>query len=54
MGQEQGFKVSDCLYTPMMAINKTRLDMLMHSEGGNSETGEGEGPCVCLCKSIGN
>lgn len=40
VGHKQGFKVSDCLYTPMMAINKKQLDVSMNSGRRSSEKRE--------------
>lgn len=50
MGQEQRFNISDCLYTSMMAINKTQMDVSVHSGRRNSEAqGRGERAGACTC-----
>lgn len=52
VGKEQRFKVSDCLYTPMIAINKTQMDVSLHSRRGNSGRQGKEGEQVHVCVSI--
>lgn len=49
MGQEQGYKVNDCLNRPVMAVNKTRTDGVgAFVERKQNDAGRGGGTASCM------
>lgn len=46
MGQEQGYKVNDCLNRPVMAVNKTRTDGVGAFVERKQNDARGGGSCM--------